>query len=287
MSNNNIDESFNSENKEKTSPNKRNIVCLILGSIFIIFLLGIICFSLLLHKNKREKKVEIQTVKQSEPLDTTKVEEIKMPLSAEQINNLTLFIEHDAEENKKKQRRFLDPGDNNVDSEGVGNNDSKSDIADSNKCVAILFNYGSSNDTGNIFLRRFFGGENLPINEENLETAEIIFELNSFINEIPVDKRENAKFKIIGYSDNSFRNGIPDEGKESRIFNEELSQKRANFIKTILQEYFHVSPFNFIEVKGRGFQNPWKDKITENGKDIIKYNPEKSRRVEVFCYYEK
>ena len=279
MSNDNSNENANSQKKS-------NKIGLIVVPILIVFLRVIVGAILLLQNNKSKKTIESQTVKQVETVTVPKVKEIKMTLTDDQVNTLTSFIEQDVGQNTKKSKRFLDPGDNNGDDKGVGNNDSKSDIANSNKCVAILFNYGSSCETGNIFLRRFFGGENLPINEENLETAEIIMELNTFINDIPSDKRENVKFKIVGYTDNSFRNGIPDEGEESRLFNEELSLKRANFIKTILQEYFHVSDYNFSVVKGRGFENPWKDKITENGKDVIKYNPEKSRRVEVFCYYE-
>lgn len=187
---------------------------------------------------------------------------------------------------QKKKPRGIDPSDNlgSDDGSGKGANTSKSDIDNADKCIAILFDYGSYSENGNIFIRKFFGGENLPVNEENCQTVEITKVLNDFINEIPKEKRSSAKFKIYGYSDTSFRNGIPDEGEESRIFNEKLSYNRAEFIKDVLIHVFNVSPVN-IFVEGRGFVNPWRNKDPETGKAI--YNPEKSRRVEVFCYYEK
>lgn len=166
-----------------------------------------------------------------------------------------------------------------VNTTGKGNGSENPDMSNADKALSILFDYGSSNEKGKAFLIKFMkGNRDFELNEENLESAEIAQILNDFIKGIPDEKRQNAKFELYGYTDTAYRNGVSDESEESRIFNEKLSLKRAESIKAIL-ETLNIPEKNISVVKGRGFENlVYENKIE---------NPEKSRRVEVFCNYEK
>lgn len=244
-----------------------------IGAILLfIFVIGILVASGLVVASWRNKNEQVAKSVETPVIVTV--------LSEKQEKDLDDFISKAKEKNKGKVSG-KPPRGQQVNTTGKGNGSENSEMANADKSLAILFDYGSANGNGKAFLKKIMQVSNefsLPLNEENLESAEVFQLVYNFIKEIPEEKRQTAKFRLYGYTDTAFRNGVPDQGEESRIFNERLSQKRAESIKDILEE-LNVPSENISIVKGCGFENL----VYENKME----NPEKSRRVEVFCNYEK
>lgn len=157
----------------------------------------------------------------------------------------------------------------------LGDNNTASDKLESDKVVCIGFNYGSYLDgNGDMYIANFLKGNKKIKTSRDIEYADICMAINDIISEIPAGKRDKAVFAVIGYTDTSFRNGVSNKGDESKIFNTQLSKKRAESIKKILEEHGYDS--KHIKTDGKRFDNLlYNDGFEDH---------EKSRRVEVFCY---
>ena len=96
------------------------------------------------------------------------------------------------------------------------------------------------------------------------------------VNKIPEEKRGSAVFILMGYADTSLFNAEPEISERSNKYNTELSLKRAETIKTILESKDFGISANKIITQGLGYS-----KNEEAVDDLWKY-----RRVDVVVSYE-
>ena len=111
------------------------------------------------------------------------------------------------------------------------------DISDiSEKIIGrIYFDYGSSLDPANMNLsiERYLLIKKQS--EDLRQYSSIVLGLNDLVNKIPEEKRGSAVFILMGYADTSLFNAEPEISERSNKYNTELSLKRAETIKTILE----------------------------------------------------
>lgn len=152
------------------------------------------------------------------------------------------------------------------------------DISDiSEKIIGrIYFDYGSSLDPANM---------NLSIekylliqkqSEELKQYSSIVLGLNDLLNKIPENKRNTAVFILMGYADTTLFNAEPEISERSNKYNTELSLKRAETVKAILESKDFGIDENKIVTQGLGYS-----KNEEAVNDLWKY-----RRVDVVVSYE-
>jgi len=103
--------------------------------------------------------------------------------------------------------------------------------------------------------------------------------LAELLNQIPVEKRDVCKISVLGHADPSYMSMKPDYSEESRIFNQSLSEKRANNTVKILTEQFNGILYSQVENLG-GFG--W-SKLVKNSDGTTNY--EQSRRIEINIIY--
>lgn len=161
---------------------------------------------------------------------------------------------------------------------GLGKNDTLSDKPAEEKAIRVFFNYGSHLETNGFSMARYLKGNQTIETAADIEYAEFCVAINDFIKSIPDEKRNKATFSVVGYTDTSFRNKIPDKGEESLFFNRELSLKRAKSVAKMLIMELGIDSNKILSPQGRGFEKL----IRENGKE----NHDKSRRVEVYCLWK-
>lgn len=140
----------------------------------------------------------------------------------------------------------------------------------------IYFDYGSFLDPTNM---------NLSIekylliqkqSEELKQYSSIVLGLNDLINKIPEEKRASAVFILLGYADTTLFNAEPEISERSNKYNTELSLKRAETVKAILENTDFGIAANKIVTQGLGYS-----KNEEAVDDLWKY-----RRVDVVVSYE-
>lgn len=97
----------------------------------------------------------------------------------------------------------------------------------------FYFSYGSSL---NISKSIFAVEESLLLQktEDRKEFNSCVLALNEMLSTIPEDKRNDAEFFLMGYADPTLFNGKIEISERSKKFNEELSKKRAESIKSIM-----------------------------------------------------
>lgn len=152
------------------------------------------------------------------------------------------------------------------------------DISDiSEKIIGrIYFDYGSSLDPANMNLsiERYLLIKKQS--EDLRQYSSIVLGLNDLVNKIPEEKRGSAVFILMGYADTSLFNAEPKISERSNKYNTELSLKRAEKIKTILESKDFGISANKIITQGLGYS-----KNEEAVDDLWKY-----RRVDVVVSYE-
>ena len=152
------------------------------------------------------------------------------------------------------------------------------DISDiSEKIIGrIYFDYGSSLDPANMNLsiERYLLIKKQS--EDLRQYSSIVLGLNDLVNKIPEEKRGSAVFILMGYADTSLFNAEPEISERSNKYNTELSLKRAETIKTILESKDFGISANKIITQGLGYS-----KNEEAVDDLWKY-----RRVDVVVSYE-
>lgn len=151
------------------------------------------------------------------------------------------------------------------------------DISDlSEKLIGrIYFDYGSSLDSDNMELSIEKYLLIQKQSEEIKQYSSIVLGLNDLIKNIPEDKKDSAVFFVLGYADTTLFNAIPEISERSNKFNTELSLKRAETVKTILNgEDFGIDSTNII-TQGLGYS-----KNIDAKSELWKY-----RRVDIVVSY--
>lgn len=239
-----------------------------------------------LIKEIEQKKQELPT---DEKMNTPRVESIINENF--ELDNFDKELKKELEKLYDEQNKedddnpFGDYGSNNSPNEkenkggpGLGKNDTLSDKPAEEKAIRVFFNYGSHLEANGFSMAKYLKGNQTIETAADIEYAEFCIAINDLIKSIPDEKRNKATFSVVGYTDTSFRNKIPDKGEESQLFNRELSLKRANSVVKILRMEVGIDSNKILAPKGRGFENL----IRENGKE----NHEKSRRVEIYCLWK-
>lgn len=157
-----------------------------------------------------------------------------------------------------------------------GNNETIKNIIRNAKIKSPLyFDYGSyleiinSTDISSI-IEKYKKSEH--INTKEYELLNAIISLNDIIKQAP--QNGNIKILLIGHTDPSYWNGIPEISENSNLFNTELSKKRANTIKTILAKNFSINYANIFTL-GLGYRG-YEKETTE----LWKY-----RRVDIYILW--
>jgi len=122
-------------------------------------------------------------------------------------------------------------------------------------------------------------------NDENTQdilhdyTMQFIKALEVLFSKVPDEKRNSCKITISGHADPSYLSMKLDYGEDSRIYNQDLSQKRADNTEKILSSQFNgVSSQQINNLGGFGWTKPIKNSDgTINQKD--------SRRIDIIIVY--
>lgn len=140
----------------------------------------------------------------------------------------------------------------------------------------LYFPYGSSMDINESEVWREEYLLNVKTEEEKIgKFSSYLLGVNEMLSKIPKDKRNEARFILMGYADSTLFNGKIEISERSELFNTELSKKRAEAVKNILVDSdFRISPEK-VETIGLGYSKN-KNETT---------NLEKYRRVDVVVMY--
>ena len=139
----------------------------------------------------------------------------------------------------------------------------------------IYFKYGSYLDIGKSEVEAEKYLLTAKVGSEKKEYASILLALNDLLSKIPEEKKNSAKFTIMGYADSTLFNGKVEISERSEKFNKELSLKRAESIKKILVGTdFNISP-DKISTYGFGYS-----KNSDETENLEQY-----RRVDIVVSY--